>query len=306
MRRVAAIDCGTNSIRLLIADVAGGALHDLVREMRIVRLGEGVDRTGMLAPAAVQRTLQAVAEYAEMIEEYQVSATRFVGTSAMRDAGNGEEFIRAARDLIGVTPEVIPGAEEAQLSFRGAISSLSAPAPQMVVDIGGGSTEFVFGAGKAESALSLDMGSVRLTERFRLTPGLRENEEQARDFVATQLDQVENQINLADLGALVGVAGTVTTLAAKHCGVQSYSPEVTHGKFLTWQQWHSAARFMIDEAVATKAALPFMPPGRADVIGGGALIWSVIIDRVSQRCPDLAGAYVSEHDILDGIAASLA
>lgn len=305
MKRVAAIDCGTNSIRLLIADVDGSDLRDVVREMRIVRLGEGIDKSGDLDAAAVERTLAAVSEYAQLIADAKVDATRFVGTSAMRDARNGSAFIEAVRNILGVTPEVIPGAEEAQLSFRGAINSLRAPAPQLVVDIGGGSTEFVFGPNRVEEAISIDMGSVRLTERFYLIPGEKDTQLVAYHFVEEQLDRVEKVIDFSDLGSLVGVAGTVTSLAAYHFQVPRYSPETTHGQKLTWSSWQDAARYMIEAPVDQKAALPFMPQGRADVIEGGAIIWSAIVERVSSRAPGLDGAFVSEHDILDGIAESL-
>lgn len=299
MKSVAAIDCGTNSIRLLIAKETPTGLVDLVREMRIVRLGQDVDRTGRLADTAVERTLAAVREYQEIISHHDVERTRFVGTSAMRDAHNGKQFMDSVEAIIGVRPEIIPGEEEAALSFKGAVSSLTAPAPRMIVDIGGGSTEFVYGAEAPEAAISIDMGSVRVTERFG------SDFDAAAQWVDDKLDQVEHTIDFARLGALVGVAGTVTTLAAHSLGATRYQPELTHGQFLTWKQWNDAADFMKDQPVEVKAALPFMPPGRADVIGAGALIWQRIINRVDKRLPKLGGAYVSEHDILDGIALAL-
>lgn len=299
MKSVAAIDCGTNSIRLLIAKETPTGLVDLVREMRIVRLGQDVDRTGTLADTAVERTLAAVREYQEIISHHDVERTRFVGTSAMRDAHNGKKFMDSVDTIIGVRPEIIPGEEEAALSFKGAVSSLTAPAPRMIVDIGGGSTEFVYGAEAPEAAISIDMGSVRVTERFG------SDFDAAAQWIDDKLDQVERTIDFARLGALVGVAGTVTTLAAHSLGATRYQPELTHGQFLTWKQWNDAVDFMKDQPVEVKAALPFMPTGRADVIGAGALIWQRIINRVDQRLPKLGGAYVSEHDILDGIALAL-
>lgn len=299
MKSVAAIDCGTNSIRLLIATETPTGLVDVDREMRIVRLGQGVDRTGRLADAAVERTLAAVREYQERISHHDVDRIRFVGTSAMRDANNGKQLMDSVEAIIGVRPEIIPGAEEAALSFRGAVSSLTAPAPRMIVDIGGGSTEFVFGGDTPEAAISIDMGSVRVTERFGSDFGA------AAQWIDRKLDVAESTVDFTRLGSLVGVAGTVTTLAAHSLGATGYQPELTHGKFLTWEQWNAAADFMMDQPVEVKAALPFMPQGRADVIGAGALIWQRIIHRVAQRTPELGGAYVSEHDILDGIALSL-
>lgn len=317
MRRVAAIDCGTNSIRLLIAEVSalpGGSIHltDLVREMRIVRLGQGVDQTGELAPEAVARTLEAVEEYRQLIAEHRVDASRFVATSAMRDASNGQELVARVRDILGVQPEIIPGSEEAELSFRGATSSLSRPSgmPSLVVDIGGGSTEFVFGVDQVAAATSINMGSVRVTERFGIVPGATASEEAAVAWIDAQLDEVEGIVDLGQVRSLIGVAGTVTTLAAQHLGVTTYSPDVTHGAFLSWDEWQKSVRFMVDEPVEVKAALGFMPRGRADVIGAGALIWGRVLERVRVRTAAageaLGGAYVSEHDILDGIAQSIA
>lgn len=357
MKRVAAIDCGTNSIRLLIADcearaaadrgASGGrkpaeemTLRDQVREMRIVRLGEGVDHTGRLSQAAIDRTLAALSDYRDLIEKYGIEedsiakdgvaaegtdgegarAIRFVATSAMRDASNGVEVLTAIENVLGVAPEIIPGSEEAALSFQGALSSLAAApaAPTLLVDVGGGSTEFVIGTGDGAEAdgagvaqsISVDMGSVRVTERFHVKPGDREATRRAAGWVDEQLDRVEDVIDFGAVGALVGVAGTVTTLAAWALGVDEYDPDRTHGQFLTWDQWDRAARFMIDAPIEEKAQLNFMPPGRADVIGAGALIWERVLHRLRARSVaagrDLGGAFVSEHDVLDGIALSIA
>lgn len=287
-------------MRLLVAEETPGGLVDLAREMRIVRLGQDVDRTGRLAEAAVERTLGALEEYRQIIESFGTEKIRFVGTSAMRDAENGAEFRARAKELLGVDPEVVPGTVEANLSYTGAVLSLETPAPRLVIDIGGGSTEFVRGAAEMESALSIDIGSVRVTERFGV------NFEQAAGWIDEQLDQVLATISIADLGALIGVAGTVTTLAAHSIGVTEYDPQLTHGAFLNWQQWETECDFMIHAPIEEKALLPVMPKGRADVIAGGALIWQRIIRLVARSCPGLSGAYVSERDILDGIALALA
>lgn len=317
MNRVAAIDCGTNSIRLLVADATplpNGrvALDDLIREMRIVRLGQGVDQTGRLDDAAIERTLDAVAQYRDLIRESGADAVRFVGTSAMRDASNGAPLLEAVHQILGVSPEIIPGTEEAQLSFRGATWSLGddRSGPTLVVDIGGGSTEFVLGGASVEQSISMNMGSVRVTERFGIRPGDDRALAAAGAWIDHELDLAEEAVDFAVVGSVVGVAGTVTTLAARALGLQSYDPEATHGAFLDWEQWRDAAAYMIDEPIEVKAALGFMPPGRADVIGAGALIWRCILERVRVRTAEagrpLAGAFVSEHDILDGIALSIA
>ncbi|WP_350258590.1 Ppx/GppA phosphatase family protein [Scrofimicrobium sp. R131] len=315
MTRVAAFDCGTNSLRLLIADLNPGGpdpLVDVSREMRIVRLGEHVDETGRLSSAAIERTLAAVDEYRELIDRFGAERLRFVATSAMRDAANGNELVEAVRARLGVTPEVIPGNEEAALSFAGATATLGGypNTPILLVDIGGGSTEFVLGDDWVQASLSVNMGSVRVTERFDTQPENLAGIAAATQWVDQQLDLVEEEIDFGLIRSVVGVAGTVTTLAGQALDVPEYSPNVTHGAFLSWEQWGAAARFMIEEPVETKAALPFMPTGREDVIGAGALIWQQILRRVRRRTEDLGldlgGAYCSEHDILDGIALSLA
>lgn len=319
MTRVAAIDCGTNSIRLLVADVEWQEgpgdtrtphLRDLTRQMRIVRLGQGVDRTGVLDPAAIERTLEATREYAEMIDRLGVDSIRFVSTSATRDASNRAEFVEGVRRILGVEPEVVPGTEEAALSFRGAISAVDAQAPRplLVVDIGGGSTELVLGADTVEQAVSIDMGSVRVTEKF-LTNGVdRHSEAAAVSWIDAQLDAAADRVDLARVGTLVGVAGTVTTVTAQALGLTSYQPERIHGAVLDLAQVDAAVRFMVEEPIPVKAALGFMPQGREDVIAAGALIWSRVIARVVERAATrghvIDHVLTSEHDILDGIALS--
>ncbi len=291
MRRVAAIDCGTNSIRLLVAETTP-ELRDLAREMRIVRLGQGVNETGTLAPEAIARTLAAVEEYAEIMDALNVEEARFVATSAMRDADNGEEFVSTVRSILGITPEVITGSEEASLTFRGATAFIAGQQhPTLVVDIGGGSTEFVLGSETVSQSVSVDMGSVRVHEMFD-TP------DEARPWIDSQLDRVTF---LEDVRSIVGVAGTVTTLAACALDLDTYSPDVTHGKFLSWDEWYETIRYMEFAPLKEKESLGYMPKGRADVIASGAVIWERVLRRLQGRSHDLGGAYISEHDILDGM-----
>lgn len=322
MTRVAAIDCGTNSIRLLVADAEAGAdgrtrLTDLTRQMRIVRLGQGVDRTGRLDPAAIDRTVDAVVEYERMIRRLGATAVRFVATSASRDAENRDEFVDAVRAVLGIEPEVVEGTEEAALSFTGAVSGLggTVPAPMLVVDIGGGSTELVLGDRSVRQAISIDMGAVRVTEKFFADcppdAGIpAEAEARAIAWIDEQLDDAERVVDLDRVATLVGVAGTVTTLTAQALGLTSYQPERIHGARLTLPAIDEAVRFMVDQPVPVKAALGFMPAGREDVIAAGALIWSRIVHRVHDRAATRGTAIdevlTSEHDILDGIAMSIA
>lgn len=322
MTRVAGIDCGTNSIRLLVADAhrredGSLGLTDLTRQMRIVRLGQGVDRSGRLDPAAIDRTIDAVVEYERMIHRLGATAVRFVATSATRDAENRQEFVDAVRAVLGIEPEVVEGTEEAALSFSGAVSALGAgePVPMLVVDIGGGSTELVLGDSKVRQAISVDMGAVRVTEKFFAQCAPEQGipaaeEERAAAWIDEQLDNAERVVDLDRVATLVGVAGTVTTLTAQALGLPTYQPEKIHGARLSLAQIDEAVRFMIDQPVAVKAALGFMPDGRQDVIAAGALIWSRIVHRVVGRAATrgtrITSACTSEHDILDGIAMSIA
>lgn len=316
--RVAAIDCGTNSIRLLIAEqnAPGEPLTDLVREMRIVRLGQGVDKTGMLAPEAIERTLEATREYAGMIKEYGAEKIRFVATSASRDASNRNVFVNGVREMLGIEPEVVPGHEEAALSFAGALSALnqSFARPALVIDIGGGSTELVLGDTSVEQAISLNVGSVRVTEKFlaHVDPagGTPTDERQAASaWIDEQLDAAEKVVDLRRVGTLVGVAGTVTTVTAQALGLTDYQPERIHAAAFSPEEHQDAIEFMVGQPIAVKAALGFMPPGREDVIAAGALVWERVVHRVRQRVREdgreLGLIVTSEHDILDGIAASM-
>ncbi|NRQ48224.1 Ppx/GppA phosphatase family protein [Aeromicrobium stalagmiti] len=296
--RVAAIDCGTNSIRLLISDIDGDTKSDLLREMRIVRLGQDVDRTGHLAEEAVARTLGATREYAELIAMFGVTDIRFCATSAMRDADNAADLEDAVEGILGVRPEVLAGVDEARASFLGATRDLE-QVRTLVVDIGGGSTELVVGSGdEIEWSVSLDIGSVRLTERFLSGDPAPVNE--VTDCMA-YLDGIIRPVlaGLAPIGSFVGVAGTVTTVAAHSLALPSYDSETIHGAKLALDDVQAACLSLVQMSVADRRALPFMHPGRADVIGAG----SVILDRLVELLPlDTDTLVVSEHDILDGIA----
>lgn len=318
MKRVAAIDCGTNSIRLLIAEQRepGTRAQDLVREMRIVRLGQGVDKTGMLAPEAIERTLAATREYADLIRQHDVTHVRFVATSASRDASNRNLFVDGVADILSIKPEVVPGHEEAALSFAGALTSVPTQCerPVMVVDIGGGSTELVIGNDTVEQAISINMGSVRVTEKFLAetdpTQGTPQQvRERACQWIDEQLNEAEKHVDFTAVRTLVGVAGTVTTVTAQALGLTSYQPERIDAATLSVECHQEAIDFFVNEPIAIKAACGFMPPGREDVIAAGALIWERVIERLRQRSSqnsrEVGLIVTSEHDILDGIAASM-
>ncbi|MCH6471236.1 Ppx/GppA phosphatase family protein [Sinomonas terrae] len=323
--RVAGIDCGTNSIRLLIADTQDGArddgasvqgnvpgparLTDVHREMRIVRLGQGVDATGLLAPEALERTFAAVEDYAATIQGLGAERVRFVATSATRDARNRDEFVKGIRSRLGVEPEVVPGREEAALSFAGAASvlPLRAAAPVVVVDLGGGSTEFVLGdADGVIAARSVDIGCVRLTERhLRSDPPTASEIAEAQDDVDRGIEEALAEVPLAAATAVIGVAGSITTITAHALALPSYQPERIHGSELALPQIEAACGSLLGMSREERTDLPYMHPGRADVIGAGALVWR----RILERMVDLTGgrvatAITSEHDILDGIALS--
>jgi exopolyphosphatase/guanosine-5'-triphosphate,3'-diphosphate pyrophosphatase len=304
MTRVAAFDCGTNSLRLLVADldVDAGTSTDLVREMRIVRLGQGVDRTGRIAEASLQRVFTAVEEYMEVVQQHDVREIRFCATSAARDAENGEEFLAGIRERIGVVPEIIDGLEEAQVSFSGATRDLPPlPEPLLVVDIGGGSTELILGNadGSIVARDSMDIGSVRMNERHLAgdPPSTEEIEAAVADIDAA-LDACP--VDPADAGAVIGVAGTVTTLAAGVLDLGSYEPDLIHHSVLRADAIQGMVARLLTMTVEERRALPYMHPGRADVIAAGGLV----LDRTLRRTT-VNSMLVSEHDILDGIAWSL-
>jgi exopolyphosphatase/guanosine-5'-triphosphate,3'-diphosphate pyrophosphatase len=309
--RVAAIDCGTNSIRLLIADLdpSTGEITDLDRRMLIVRLGQDVDRTGKLAPEALERTFAACREYAAVIAEHGVGPerTRFVATSASRDAENAAEFTTGVREILGVEPEVVSGDEEAQLSFTGATKELTGapevPAPYLVFDLGGGSTEFVLGGEHVRAARSVDIGCVRMTERHFAgsevpTPG---QIEAARADIEAALDLAAEAVPLTEAASLVGLAGTVTTVAAIALDLPAYDSQAVHHSRLSLGQVREVTGRLLSSTHAERAAIPVMHPGRVDVIGAGALVLLSIMERTGA-----AELVVSEHDILDGIAWSVA
>jgi len=310
--RVAAIDCGTNSVRLLIADVVPGGpsgegtLTDVERLMRIVRLGEGVDRTGRLAPEALARTFEAMRGYQELIERHGAEKVRVVATSATRDAANRDEFTAGVVDIFGVVPEVVTGDEEAALSFTGATRELAAlrPArPYLVVDIGGGSTEFVLGGSTVQAARSVDIGCVRMTERH-LRDGDPPSPEQisaAAADIDAALDAVRQSVPVDEARTLVGLAGSVTTVAGIALDLPEYDSSRIHGSRITAAQVHEVTRGLLHATRAERAAIGVMHPGRVDVIGAGALI----LDRIMREY-GFGAVVVSEHDILDGIAWSLA
>ncbi|PKW27447.1 exopolyphosphatase [Phycicoccus duodecadis] len=312
-RRVAAVDCGTNSIRLLIADVGDdGLLTDVVRRTEVVRLGQGIDRTGVIAPDAMERTLARSREYAAQCRERGVRDVRFVATSASRDARNADEFVAGVREAFGdldVAPEVVAGDVEARLSFTGAtgdLRRLGIPGPYLVVDLGGGSTELVRGTDAVEAGRSIDIGCVRLTERHLAgDPPTDDEVVAARADVAAALDTAEEVVDLAGLSAVVGLAGSITTVTAHLLALDRYDPEAVHLAELPLAEHRTACRGLLGMARADRGALPYMHPGRVDVIGAGALVWHEVLGRVALRSPG-ARVVTSEHDILDGIALSVA
>jgi exopolyphosphatase/guanosine-5'-triphosphate,3'-diphosphate pyrophosphatase len=300
--RVAAIDCGTNSIRLLIADVVDGSLTDMARRMEIVRLGEGVDRTGRLSDAALARTRTALLGYAAEIAELGIGRVRMCATSASRDASNAADFRDMVRRVLGVEPEVITGEQEARLSFTGAVAGLAARPPYLIVDIGGGSTEFVTGTGGVEHAISMDIGCVRMTERHLHDdpPGAAQIEAATADITAA-VDTALAAVPGRAARTLIGLAGTVTTVTALALGLPEYDAERIHHARVSHDAVAKVTADLLGMTVAERRALPVMHPGRADVIGAGALILRIVLERSGHPA-----VVASEHDILDGIALSLA
>jgi exopolyphosphatase/guanosine-5'-triphosphate,3'-diphosphate pyrophosphatase len=301
--RVGAIDCGTNSIRLLIADIDGDHFAEVDRRMEIVRLGEGVDRTGTLSAVALDRTFAACDRYAEVLSLHGVTQLRFVATSASRDASNRYDFIAGVRARLGIDPEVITGAEEAALSFTGAVRGLRNPValPTLVVDIGGGSTEFVLGADLPIAAMSVDIGCVRLTERhLRADPPSSASIDATIADIDAAIDRAAESVPLDQAKSLLGLAGSVTTLAAIALDLLVYDPAVLHGSILMPDQVARVTADLLHMTRAERAVMTLMHDGRVDVIGGGALILDRIVRRVGLP------VVVSETDILDGIAWSMA
>ena len=329
MTRVAAIDCGTNTIRLLIAgadrdDSGRPRLEVLRRRNEIVRLGQGVDRTGLLDPEALERTLAAVASYAADCTELGVApegdVRRFVATSATRDARNREDFVAGVRRLLGIEPEVVSGQEEARLSFTGSLLGAGedegtpgpgeyGASPRLVIDLGGGSTELVLGVDEPSAAISLDTGSVRITERFLAGGVTPESEAAARAEVRGLLDVAERVVDLSAPGRLVGLAGTITTVTAHALDLQAFDPQALNGAELSPQAVLASCEAIIHSTPEQRASWGYLAPGRRDVIAAGALVWSEVVTRVVERTAaagrPLQRVITSLYDILDGIALSL-
>jgi exopolyphosphatase / guanosine-5'-triphosphate,3'-diphosphate pyrophosphatase len=314
MTRVAAVDCGTNSIRLLIADKVDGRLRDVHREMQIVRLGQGVDATGEFAPDALARTQAALSDYARLLRDFDVSDVRMVATSAARDVANRDEFFAMTADVLGgVIPgaiaEVITGTEEAALSFRGAVGELDASAaPFVVVDLGGGSTEVVLGERSedgVEASFSADIGCVRLTERcLHSDPPTAAEIAAAREVVRDGLGEALRVVPVEKAHTWVGVAGTMTTLAALAAHMTTYDAEAIHLSRVGFGDLLGVCDELIAMTRRQRAALGPMHAGRVDVIGGGAIIVEELADALRKRA-GINELVVSEHDILDGIALSI-
>ncbi|MGO9154023.1 Ppx/GppA phosphatase family protein [Mycobacterium sp.] len=310
--RVAAIDCGTNSIRLLIAYLEGGQLRDVHRETRIVRLGQGVDATGEFAPDALARTRAALADYAALMSAHGVERVRMVATSAARDVANRDVFFAMTAEVLGaVVPgavaEVISGAREAELSFRGAVGELdSAGAPFVVVDLGGGSTEIVLGSDSVAASYSADIGCVRLTERcLHSDPPTPEEVEAARRVVRERLEVALRAVPVEGARTWVGLAGTMTTLSALAHNMTAYDAAAIHLSRVAETDLLAVCGRLIAMTRSERAALAPMHEGRADVIGGGA----IVVQELARELRNRAGIdelTVSEHDILDGIALSIA
>jgi exopolyphosphatase/guanosine-5'-triphosphate,3'-diphosphate pyrophosphatase len=310
--RVGAVDCGTNSIRLLIADMVDGRVREVHREMRIVRLGQGVDATGQFAPDAMARTQAALTDYAELMRSHEVAKVRMVATSAARDVANREEFFAMTADVLGaVAPgavaEVITGTEEAELSFHGAVDELDpASAPFVVVDLGGGSTEVVLGSRAVDASFSTDIGCVRLTERcLHSDPPTAVEIAAAREVVREGLGEALRVVPVERAHTWVGVAGTMTTLSALAQQMTTYDADAIHLSRVGFRELLAVCDELIAMTRAQRAALGPMHEGRVDVIGGGAIIVEELAYALGNRA-GIDSLVVSEHDILDGIALSIA
>ena len=301
--RVAAIDCGTNSIRLLIADIEGNNFREVIRTMQIVRLGQGVDQTGEFHPDAIARTLAAVDLFAAEIAKRGVEKIRFCATSATRDATNRHLFVDGVRERLGIEPEVISGEEEAALSFAGAIQDLNpSDGPFLVVDIGGGSTEFVFGTTTVESAKSVNIGCVRMTERhFAQDPASQVQIELASTDIQAAIAEAAGIVPITKAKTLIAVAGTATTVAAAALNLNEYDRFAIHLSRISAEQTHETSQMFLTKTREERLALGYMHPGRVDVIPAGALVLSEIM-----KATGAIEFVASESDILDGIARSIA
>jgi exopolyphosphatase/guanosine-5'-triphosphate,3'-diphosphate pyrophosphatase len=304
--RVGAVDIGTNSVRLLVADIDGASpraaeLVPLDRRMRITRLGQGVDEARALAPEAIERTVTVLREYRRALDQHGVTAVRATATSAARDSANRDDFFAAVYDALGVTPELLSGEEEAALSFLGATADLDAPEPYLVVDIGGGSTEFVLGTDAPSGLVSIDMGCVRVTEQYlESDPPAPEELSNAIAAVRDLVAEVPRMIpGAADAATLVGLAGTVTTVAAVELGIPEYDPEKIHHFVLRREAAEDVFRTLATESAEQRAHNPGLEAGRVDVIVGGTAVLVGIF-----RVLGFDEMLVSEADILDGLVRS--
>ena len=304
--RVAAIDCGTNSIRLLIADFDQNVVTDVVRTMIIVRLGEGVDQTKEFSQAALTRTFAAVDEFAKLIEIHKPQLVRFVATSASRDVSNREQFFDGIKVRLGIEPTVISGNEEARLSFLGATTGFAASdnqpePPYLVVDIGGGSTEFVIGTDQPVRAISMDVGCVRMTERhFHDDPPTDQQIASTTFDIDEAIKIADSKVLLGEANSIIGVAGSVTTVAALALGLAEYDPAKIHGSIISANQVVEISTELLKMSREQRSKLGPMHEGRVDVIGAGALVLAQIM-----KATGLDSITVSEHDILDGIVIDL-
>ena len=300
--RVAAIDCGTNSIRLLIADIGDGKLREIVRTMEIVRLGQGVDQTGEFNPDAISRTLNAVENYAAEISRRGVQRIRFCATSATRDATNRELFVSGVKERLGIEPEVISGEEEARLSFLGATKELPVSlSPFLVIDIGGGSTEFVMGDRAVRAAKSVNIGCVRMSERhFAHDPATSDEIESARSDIQKAIAEAAKIVRITEAKTLVAVAGTATTVAAAALELEIYDRYSIHLSKISAEKTHKVSEMFLQMTRAERASLGYMHPGRVDVIGAGSLVLSEIMKATGAE-----EFLASESDILDGMAWNL-
>ena len=298
----AAIDCGTNAIRLLIAAVDSNKVSDRLREMRTVRLGEGVDATGEFSNMALERTFAACREYAELLMQYEIKELRFVATSASRDVSNRDVFITGVKEILGVEPEVISGDQEAELSYRGALSGLDVKGSVLVADIGGGSTEFVTTlADRSLVSESVNIGCVRMTERYlQSDPPTQQEVEAATRDIRNQIELIARTVPIRTETTFIGLAGSVTTVAAMALGLHEYDADLIHGSALSLEEVDAVTNELLHMTRAQRAELGFMHPGRVDVIGGGALVL-----RESMRLLGFTQVVVSEKDLLDGVVIAL-
>lgn len=301
--RVGVIDCGTNSIRLLIADIEGNSFREVTRQMQVVRLGQGVDETNQFHPDAISRTFAAVDIYAGEIARRGVEKLRFCATSATRDALNRAVFVDGVKERLGIEPEVISGEEEARLSFAGATREFNnSDAPFLVVDIGGGSTEFVLGSDSVDSAISVNIGCVRMTERhFRNDPPSADEIAIARRDIQNAIDIAYASVDIKSARTLVAVAGTATTVAAAALNLPEYDRYAIHLSHISAESVHEVSNNFLTMSRDKRAALGYMHPGRVDVIGAGSLVLSEIMKATGAK-----EFVASENDILDGMAWSLA